>query len=127
MSTALAPLRRCRPRLGDALFLPVLLWGWVLMALPICQGDPRLPDLAAMLAGMGLWCATAGQWLSPVFAWLFHVLARTVRAVFLPFESFFRKTEEIIKKLFAAGKKSVIMLRYILNPHQTGGSPNEKT
>ena len=100
---ALRPLRRRNSTLGDLLFLPAMVWGWLEMGFGICGGDLRLGYLVPLFFGAVLWEQTVGRLLRPIFAGFWWAFAGILGLCTFPVKKFFH----FAKILFASGEKWV--------------------
>ena len=85
----LRPLRPKHTVLSDLLFAPALVWAWVWVCFPICDGDIRLAYVAGLPTGILLWEATAGKALRPVFSYIWKGFALLWRMLTAPVKNFF--------------------------------------
>ena len=109
----LRPLRPKYTVLSDLLFAPALVWAWVWVCFPICDGDIRLAYVAGLPTGILLWEATAGKALRPVFSYIWKGFALLWRISTAPVKIFFVFLGKICKKLYATGKKWVTIVQNI--------------
>jgi hypothetical protein len=124
------PLGRKSHLLRDLLFAPVCIYLWLFAAFRVCRGDIRMGYFAAQALGAVAWECTLGKFLQPVWAFFWKYFL----SLFAPWGYIFKKTEKIIKFLFASGKKWVTIKgrnRFFKNPRPEGDpygrNPEEKT
>lgn len=103
----LRPPARRFPVWGDLIFLPVLLWGALVLSFGICAGDPRLPVVLAVGIGWYLWAQTAGRWLKAWISRFWQGIFRVFLAFFIPARAFLKFLRKISKKAYAIGGKWV--------------------
>ena len=96
---------RKHPHLADLVFGGGLLWAWLYVGFAVCAGDLRLGYTGALFAGAALWELSFGRLLRPIFTVFWRFFARLLRAAASPLIKIAKKTGEIIKFLFATGKK----------------------
>ena len=95
-------LRPIRPRfLGDLLFVPILVYAWLVLSFQICRGDLRLAYCAAMGLGAAAWTVTLGRLIYPVFCLFWGLVGRILVFPWV----FLKKTLNFMKKILASRKK----------------------
>ena len=115
-------LRPLRPRwFADLLFVWALFAVWVQLVFGLCGGDLRFAYSATLLLGLGLWYMTLGQWLQPVFDFLWKQIFRIFSLIFFPVKKIWIKIRKIRNFLFATDKKWVTIKR---NKHPPGADNN---
>ena len=102
-------LRPLRPRyalLSDLLFLPALVYAWLLLCFGVCRGDLRLGCCSGLFLGAVAWEGTVGKLLRPVFTWFWGLLASFWRLLCRPFSWFGKNLRIFLNFLLLTAKKS---------------------
>jgi len=102
----LRPLRPRHPVLSDLLFLPALVYAWLVVGFAVCRGDLRLGCYSGLLLGAVAWELTLGRLLRRVFAWFWRILTTFWRYLWWPMGWLRKKLRIFLKFLLLTGKKA---------------------
>ena len=97
----LRPLGAKHTAVRDGLFVPVLVWAWLVLGFQICAGDWRVGYLAGLFLGCVIFDLTAGLLLRPIFGTFWKLLATFWELFLWPA----KKILHFVKILFASAEK----------------------
>lgn len=122
------PLRKHHPVIGDLLFTPFLIYGWLYLCFAVCRGDIRIGYCMGLPIGIFLWELTVGRLLRPLFQGFWWLIGRIFKGIGSIFQKILKKLRKFAKKLFASWKKWFTMVRDIRSQSRKtqGGVPRGK-
>ena len=82
----LRPLRQRHTTIGDLLFLPAAVYGWLFLHFDLCRTDIRMAYSVAVLIGIFAWESTIGCLLRPVFSKLWIIVEKIWGLLLFPFK-----------------------------------------